>query len=72
MVKANYGVTVVPYYVYERLQNPDIKAIPINDPSSKRTLSLIVKKDDNRSRALNTLIEYVIKQMQNGDLDDPQ
>lgn len=72
MVNINYGVTIVPYYVYERLQNPNIKAIPINDLSSKRTLSLIVKKSENRSRALNALIEYVIKQKQNNDLDDPQ
>ena len=69
LVDADYGITIVPYYVFERLQKPGLVAVPISDPSSRRTISLIVKKDDNRSKLLNAFVKYASKREQYSDLD---
>ena len=58
LVEANYGITIAPYYIYTKLRTPNITAIPFDVPSSKRTLALIAKKDENRSKALKAFIEF--------------
>ncbi|MBP3758860.1 MAG: LysR family transcriptional regulator [Firmicutes bacterium] len=58
LVQADYGITIAPYYIYSRLKNSKIKAILFDDPSSRRSIALITKKGENRSKALNAFIDF--------------
>ena len=58
LVEADLGITIAPYYIYDRLRVPGIKAIPIDEPSGKRIIALIAKKDENRSKALRTFLDF--------------
>ena len=58
LVEADYGITIAPYYIYSKLRNSRLKAIPFNETSSKRSIALITKKDANRSKALKAFIEF--------------
>ncbi len=69
LVEANLGITIAPYYIFERLRVPGIKYIPIDEPSARRTIALIAKKDENRSKALKTFIEYASKPKYYQDLN---
>ena len=70
LVEADYGITIAPYYIYSKLSNPKLKAIPFDEPSSKRSIALITKKDENRSRALKAFIEFTSNKELYADLAD--
>ena len=70
LVEAGYGITIAPYYIYSKLSNPKLKAIPFDEPSSKRSIALITKKDENRSRALKAFIEFTSNKELYADLAD--
>ncbi len=58
LVAANIGVVTPPYYIYDKLKNDKITAIPLEESEGRRSIGLIAKKDDNRSRACRTFIEF--------------
>ncbi len=58
LVEADYGITVAPYYIYSRMKNPKLKAIPFDEPSSRRSIAMITKKDENHSKALKAFIDF--------------
>ena len=68
LVEADLGITIAPYYLFDRLRVPGIKAIPIDEPSSKRIIALITKKDENRSKALRTFIEFASRKEQYSEI----
>ncbi len=68
LVEADYGITIAPYYIYNRLKNPKLKAIPFDEPSSKRSIALITKKGENRSKALKAFIDFTSRKDLYSDL----
>lgn len=68
LVEADLGITIAPYYLFDRFRVPGIKAIPIDEPSSKRIIALITKKDENRSKALRTFIEFASRKEQYSEM----
>ena len=69
LVEVDLGMTIAPYYIFERLRVPGIKYVPIDEPSARRTIALIAKKDENRSRVLKAFIEYASKPKYYQDLN---
>lgn len=58
LVEADYGITIAPYYIYSKMKNSKLKAIPFDEPSSRRSIALITKKDENHSKALKAFIDF--------------
>ena len=68
LAEADYGITIAPYYIYDKLHSSRLVAVPFNEPSSKRTIALITKKDDNLPRALKVFLEFSSNKEQYKDL----
>ena len=58
LVAADIGIVIPPYYIYDTLKNDKITAVPLAEDGGKRSIALISKKDENRSRACRTFINF--------------
>lgn len=58
MVAANIGSVIAPYYIFNKLKNPKITAVPMEGESGRRTIALITKRGENISRACRTFIDF--------------
>ena len=68
LAESGHGITIAPYYIYDKLRNTNLAAIPFNEPSSKRTIALITKKEESRSKALSAFIDFASNKDQYKDL----
>ena len=68
LAESGHGITIAPYYIYDKLRNTNLTAIPFNEPSSKRTIALITKKEESRSKALSAFIDFASNKDQYKDL----
>ena len=58
LISANIGVVTAPYYIYDKLKAPGITAIPLDDENKTRTIGMITKRDDHKSRACRTFVNF--------------
>ncbi len=59
LVASEYGSVLAPRYIYDLLKNDKITALPINYGFCSRSISLISRKDDNRSRACRIFVDFL-------------
>ncbi|MDQ0242736.1 DNA-binding transcriptional LysR family regulator [Bacillus fengqiuensis] len=59
LVSADLGITILPKSIYNKLNHPNIKAIPFVDTIPMWELGIITKKDGYVSFAVKKLLEYL-------------
>lgn len=59
LVNAGIGISLAPYYIYKKIAEPGIKALPLEEKIGSRTIGLVFKRDNQKSRACSNLTEMI-------------
>src|SRR5699024_11014983 len=59
LVDAELGITILPLSVYSKINNQNIKMIPLEDPPVWQ-LNIITKKDSYHSYSVKALFNFII------------